>query len=217
MFLAFSLSPLWVTWSCCAYTVLMRPTHLRPFLCILIDVSFYSNTHPCMYLFCTTSPVTLVFIYQIDFLISARSIITYLPLSDCHVLNPMRYLTRTRTVLARPRHPCLDHPRLISRPLSSLGAVNPNRHLYSPVTDDVPRFDWRLRVPSPKPPLSTVQKALERRVQPPLPTNNYPYDAHIQKYKDQSVTRRVLSLPFSCSPRSSLQFPPPFIIRACGK
>jgi len=50
--------------------------HPHPFLCILIDVSFYSNTHPCMYLFCTTSSVIPVFIYRTDFPLSARSFIT---------------------------------------------------------------------------------------------------------------------------------------------
>ena len=28
--------------------------HPCPFMCILVDVLFYSNTHPCVYLFCTT-------------------------------------------------------------------------------------------------------------------------------------------------------------------
>ena len=115
------------------------------------------------------------------------------------------------TVFARPRTSCSDHHCLISRPLSSFESANAREHLNSPVTDHVSRFDWRLRVPGPKPPLSTVQKVLEKRVQPPFPTDSYPYDPHIQKYKDQSVMHRVPSLPIDHShrpPVSSLFYHP---------
>lgn len=132
----------------------------------------------------------------IDFLLSARSVIA--PLPDCHALNPMRHLSRVPTVLTHPRPPCSDQPCLLSRPLSSLSplqSTNTAKHLHSPVADHLPRFDWRLRVPTPKPPLSTVQKVPERRAQPPLPAYSHPYSGYIQKYKDQSVTRHVRALP----------------------
>ena len=152
-----------------------------------------------MYLFCTTisaelylcSYVGLTFLCGLD-----RSSL----LSACHVLNPMKHLSRVPTVLARPRPSCSDHPCLLSRPLSSFEFANASEHPHSLVTDCVPRFDWRLRVPSPKPPLSTFQKSPEKRAQPPLPTSSHPYDAHIQKYKNQSVTRHILALPIDCSP-----------------
>ena len=115
----------------------------------------------------------------------------------------MRYLSRIPTVLPRTSPPCLYNPRLPFRLLSSFEAANASEHLRPPATGHVPRFDWRLRVPSPKPSLSTVQKALEKRAQPPLPTYSHPYNAHIRKYKDQSVTYRVLAQPIHCSP------PPP--------
>jgi hypothetical protein len=103
----------------------------------------------------------------------------------CHVLNPMRRLSRTPTVFSRPPP---DHPCIIFRRLSSSEAVNVNERFRSPVTEHIPRFDWRLRVSSPKPPLNTAIKVLEKRTQPPFPTDAYPYNAHIQKYKDQFVT-----------------------------
>lgn len=183
--------------------------HPRPFLSILIDVLFYSNTHRCMYLSCTITPVIIVSIYRFDFPPSARLAIPPSH-SACHVLNPMRHLNRLPTVFARPRPPCPDPPCLVSRPLSSFGAADAREHLRLPATDHVPRFDWRLRVPSPKPPLSAAQKVLEKRAQPPLPTDSHPYNVHIQKYKDQSVICRDPFPPIGCSPRP--QFPPPLII-----
>lgn len=48
--------------------------HSRPFLSILIDVLFHSNTHPYMYLSCTTIPAIPVFIYRFDLPPSARSV-----------------------------------------------------------------------------------------------------------------------------------------------
>ena len=117
-----------------------------------------------------------------------RSIDRHLSLSDCHVLSPMRHLSRTSSVLARPRPLCLDSPCVLSRPLSSFELANASEHLHPPVTDHVSRFDWRRHVPSPKPPLSTFQKVLEKRTQPPLPAYSHSYDSHIQKYKAQSVT-----------------------------
>lgn len=157
---------------------------------------FYSNTHPCMYLFCTTIP-TILGPYTRS--IFPRAPDRPLPLSYCHVLDPMRYSSRIPTVLARPRPVCPDNPGLISR-LLSFEAGHANEHLHSPVINHVPHFDWRLRVPSPKPPLSTIQKVFGKPLQPPLPSHSYPYDVHIQKYKDQSVTYRVPALPANCSP-----------------
>ncbi|KAF9785941.1 P-loop containing nucleoside triphosphate hydrolase protein [Thelephora terrestris] len=93
----------------------------------------------------------------------------------------MRRLSRTPTVFSRPPP---DHPCIIFRRLSSSEAVNVNERFRSPVTEHIPRFDWRLRVSSPKPPLNTAIKVLEKRTQPPFPTDAYPYNAHIQKYKD---------------------------------
>lgn len=155
---------------------------------------------------------TLVFIqlHRSDFLLSARSVklaSVSFSLSGCHALRPMRHLTRIPTVLVRLRPSCLDHPCLSSRPLSSFEAANAREHLHSPVTDHVPRFDWRLRVPTPKPPLSAIQKVPEKRAQPPLPIDSYPYNAHIQKYKDQSVMHRVPSLPIGYSPRPPVSSP----------
>jgi len=160
-----------------------------------------------MYLSCTTTtPVIFVSINRFDFPgPSARSVI-YLRLLACHVLNPMRYFNRISTVFARPRLPCSHSPGFTSRPLSSFEG----EHLRLPVTHYVPRFNWRLRILSPKPPLSIFRKVLEKRAQPPLPTDSHPYNVHIQKYKDQSVMHCIPSLPtrYSLSP----QFPPSLII-----
>ena len=176
---------LWVTWSHRAYTVTCA-YHPCPFLCILVDVLFYSNTHPHVSLlyhhFCHTC------VHTLDRLSLERSIGRYLSLPHCHVLNPMRYLSRASPVLTRPRLSCSDYPCVLFRPLSSFESTDTNEHLRSPVTDHVPRFDWRRHVPSPKPPLSTFQKVPERRAQPPLPAYSHPYGTHIQKYKAQSVT-----------------------------
>jgi len=119
----------------------------------------------------------------------------------------MRHLNRIPTLLARPRTSCSDHHCLISRSLSSYDSVYAREHLNSPVTDHVPRFDWRLRFPGPKPPLSTVQKDLEKRIQPPLLTDSYPYNYHIQKYKDRSVIHRVSSVRIDRSHRSPVSSP----------
>lgn len=113
----------------------------------------------------------------------------------CHVRNPMRHSNRVSTLLARPRTAYLDHRCFTSRPLSSCDPANAAERFSTSLTDHAPRFDWRLRVPHPKSPLSTISKVLEKRAQPPLPTDSYPYDVHIQKYKDQSVTHHVRSPP----------------------
>ena len=111
----------------------------------------------------------------------------------------MRRLSCLPQVIIRPRPSCCDHPYIISRLLSSFQASNSSECLHSPLVNHPPRFDWRLRVPSPKPPFSAVQRSLARRTQPPLPTDSYPYNSHIQKYKDQYVAQRLPSLPICCS------------------
>lgn len=128
-------------------------------------------------------------------------------LARCHVYNPMRHLNRVPTVLARSGTPCLDHHCLTSRPLSSFDPANATERFSSSLTDRAPRFDWRLRVPHPKSPLSTIPKVLGKRTQPPFPTDSHPYDAHIQKYKDQSVTHRVRSPPIDCPHYSPVSSP----------
>ena len=40
--------------------------HPCPFLCILVDVLFYSNTHHCVYLFCTTISTELSCVHMFD-------------------------------------------------------------------------------------------------------------------------------------------------------
>ena len=168
------------------------------FLSIFLDVhSMVILARPCMYFSCTNIPVALVFIYSTG---SARSR-SIIPPSACHVLNPMRRLSRIPPVIPPPLPPHSGHSCIISRPLSSFEASNAKEWLHPPLLDHVPRFDWRLRVPSPKPPFSTIQKALAKRTQPPLPTDAYPYNTHIQKYKDQYVTHWVPSVPIYRSPR----------------
>lgn len=179
--------------------------HACLFLSILLDV--YHTVilaRPCMYFFCTTIPVILVFIYPIDFPLNARSVVDSQP---CHVLNPMRPLSRIPLVIVRPLPLYSARFCIISRPLSSFDASNANARLNSPAINHILRFDWRLHAPSPRPPLSTEQTVLAKRTQPPLPTDAYPYNAHIQNYKDQYVTHRVSPLPIYCSPYPAVSSP----------
>ena len=154
-------------------------------------------------------PISLLYLCPYIDLISSPSRVicqSKLPsLARCHVHNPMRHLNRVPTVLARPGTPCLDHHCLTSRFLSSFDPANAAERFS--LTDHAPRFDWRLRVPHPKSPLSTIPKVLGKRTQPPFPTDSHPYDAHIQKYKDQSVTRHARSPPIDYPYYSPVSFP----------
>jgi hypothetical protein len=207
MFIVSHSSFLWVNRSHRAYTVLIH-FHTCPFLSIRLDVRsivmlacplhvfllYHHPCHTCVYM----SPNRLSFLSALD---------QSLPLSPCHVLNPMRRLSRLPQVIVRPRPPCCDNTCIISRPFSSSGASNASEFLHPPLIDHVPRFDWRLRVPSPKLPFSAARKFLAKRTQPPLPTDAYPYNAHIQKYKDQYVNQRVHSLQIYCSSHPAASSP----------
>ena len=193
----------------CAHTVLTRflPTPSCPYFSLFYPIVILALA--CIS-FVPPSPHTCV---HISNRFSPKRLIGHRHLSQtCHVLNPMRRLSRIPTVFSRPppHHPCI-----IFRRLSSAETANVNGRLSLPVTGHIPRFDWRLRVPSPKPPLNTVIKVLERRTQPPPPTDAYPYNAHIQKYKDQFVTH--CSSPANLLLTPVLQFPLPLIFRACAK